>query len=231
VSWRKRLPSDATDLRRRTGLTLPHQRLDEYGLEQTDNLFSSPKKPSPLKQVYTAEDADEEEGQTQSTAMTGMDSTPTSPSQTYYYAISAIVSLITLAADSWQAQASPQLRSFQLERAFVLPYRAPFHQESQASAARPEEVERCAIQLTRRTRLAKNMMLKDRRLSRAQLAFAKLRDDSRAQFGADLRFATSQRAMLRRRFPDEKQRSDQQTMFACLSRTSFSCRTKMKLMV
>ena len=39
---------------RRTGITLPRQRLDEHGLEEVSKLFSSPKKPSPLKHVFTA---------------------------------------------------------------------------------------------------------------------------------------------------------------------------------
>lgn len=59
---------------RRTGLTLPQQKLDEHGLEEVSNLFSSPKKPSPLKQMFTAADVSDE-GESESTAMTGMDST------------------------------------------------------------------------------------------------------------------------------------------------------------
>lgn len=62
------------DCDRRTGLTLPQQKLDEHGLEEVSQLFSSPKKPSPLKQMYTAEDL-AGDGTEDSTAMTGMDST------------------------------------------------------------------------------------------------------------------------------------------------------------
>lgn len=40
---------------RRTGITLPQQRLDEHGLEEVSNLFSSPRKPSPLKNVINAD--------------------------------------------------------------------------------------------------------------------------------------------------------------------------------
>lgn len=58
---------------RRTGLTLPQQKLDEHGLEEVSDLFSSPKKPSPLKQMFTAADVDE--GESDSTEMSGMDST------------------------------------------------------------------------------------------------------------------------------------------------------------
>ncbi|RMZ75116.1 hypothetical protein DV737_g5445, partial [Chaetothyriales sp. CBS 132003] len=45
---------------RRTGITLPQQRLDEHGLEEMSHLFSSPKKPSPLKHCLLA-DPDAEE--------------------------------------------------------------------------------------------------------------------------------------------------------------------------
>ena len=45
---------------RRTGITLPRQRLDEHGLEEVSHLFSSPRKPSPLKHVFTAAPIHEE---------------------------------------------------------------------------------------------------------------------------------------------------------------------------
>ncbi|RMD39272.1 hypothetical protein DV735_g5863, partial [Chaetothyriales sp. CBS 134920] len=45
---------------RRTGITLPQQRLDEHGLEEMSHLFSSPKKPSPLKTYVLAEPYEED---------------------------------------------------------------------------------------------------------------------------------------------------------------------------
>ncbi|RMZ91200.1 hypothetical protein DV736_g1563, partial [Chaetothyriales sp. CBS 134916] len=45
---------------RRTGITLPQQRLDEHGLEEMSHLFSSPKKPSPLKNYLLADPYEEE---------------------------------------------------------------------------------------------------------------------------------------------------------------------------
>ncbi|RMZ77881.1 hypothetical protein DV738_g4204, partial [Chaetothyriales sp. CBS 135597] len=45
---------------RRTGITLPQQRLDEHGLEEMSHLFSSPKKPSPLKTYLLAEPYEED---------------------------------------------------------------------------------------------------------------------------------------------------------------------------
>lgn len=72
---------------RRTGLILPQQKLDEHGLEEVSNLFSSPKKPSPLKQMFTAEELSEENGN--STGMVGMDSMLRPQSQTYCHSLPA----------------------------------------------------------------------------------------------------------------------------------------------
>lgn len=44
---------------RRTGVTLDQQPLDAYGMEQISGIFSSPRKPSPLKNVMLMETVEE----------------------------------------------------------------------------------------------------------------------------------------------------------------------------
>lgn len=47
---------------RRTGVVLPHGRLDVNGMEEISGIFSSPRKPSPLRKSMSIVDAVEERG-------------------------------------------------------------------------------------------------------------------------------------------------------------------------
>ncbi|ERF71442.1 hypothetical protein EPUS_06824 [Endocarpon pusillum Z07020] len=68
---------------RRTGVTLPQGKLDENGLEEITGLFSSPVKPSPVKQHPGANNIDAQNSTLEvSEEMSGMDSSGLTPTQT-----------------------------------------------------------------------------------------------------------------------------------------------------
>jgi hypothetical protein len=62
-------------MRRRTGVTLEQRPLDLNGMEEITGIFSSPRKPSPLKQVTLVESIEEASMSPDLVEMFGMNST------------------------------------------------------------------------------------------------------------------------------------------------------------
>ncbi|KIW99450.1 uncharacterized protein Z518_11189 [Rhinocladiella mackenziei CBS 650.93] len=68
-------------LGRRTGVTLDHRPLDVNGMEEISGIFSSPRKPSPLKTMIEMENVEELSASPKSVEMSGIDSPGITPSQ------------------------------------------------------------------------------------------------------------------------------------------------------
>lgn len=62
-------------MRRRTGVTLEQRPLDINGMEEITGIFSSPRKPSPLKQVTLVESVEKASMFPDLVEMSGMNST------------------------------------------------------------------------------------------------------------------------------------------------------------
>lgn len=61
--------------RRRTGVTLDQRPLDANGIEEISGIFSSPRKPSPLKNVTILESVEESHASPETVEMSGVNST------------------------------------------------------------------------------------------------------------------------------------------------------------
>ena len=60
---------------RRTGVTLDQRPLDANGIEEISGIFSSPRKPSPLKNVTILESVEESRASPEAVEMSGVNST------------------------------------------------------------------------------------------------------------------------------------------------------------